>query len=55
MKSSFPRLHIQSPTPSGNHEHPDGPMLGFVIPEHEVANADSDAGPSLCHARASPD
>ena len=55
---------VPSPTPSaphpllrssGTHDHPDGPMLGFVVPEHEVADADPDAGTSLDHVRASPD
>ena len=49
---------IPSPTPSaphpllrtsGTHEHPDGPMLGFVVPER------ADASTSLDHARESPD
>jgi hypothetical protein len=53
---------VPSPTPptphpllrsSGTHDHPDGPMLGFVVPEHD--NPDPDAGPSLDHAHASPD
>ena len=39
--------------PSGAHEHPDGPMLGFIVPERGVA--DADASTSLDHARASPD
>ena len=38
---------------SGTHEHPDGPMLGFVVPEREVA--DANASTSLDHARAIPD
>ena len=55
---------VPSPTPSvphpllrssGTHDHPDGPMLGFVIREREVPGADPDAGPSLDHVRASPD
>ena len=55
-------LVVPSPTPSaphpllrtlGTHDHPDGPMLGFAIPEH--GNVDPDAGTSLHHARASPD
>ena len=49
---------VPSPTPSaphpllrssGTHEHPDGPMLGFVVPER------ADAGTSLDHTRESPD
>ena len=49
---------MPSPTPSaphpllrssGMHEHPDGPMLGFVVPER------ADAGTSLDHTRESPD
>jgi hypothetical protein len=53
---------VPSPTPhtphpllrsSGTHDHPDGPMLGFVVPEH--ADADPVAGTSLDHADASPD
>ena len=49
---------VPSPTPSaphpllrssGTHEHPDGPMLGFVVPER------ADANTSLDHARESPD
>ena len=39
--------------PSGAHEHPDGPMLGFIVPERGVA--DADASTSLDHARVSPD
>ena len=55
---------VPSPTPSvphpllrssGTHDHPDGPMLGFVIREREASDADPDAGPSLDHVRASPD
>ena len=57
---------VPSPTPSvlhpllrssGTHDHPDGPMLGFVVREREreVPDADPDAGPILDHARASPD
>ena len=51
---------VPSPTPSsshpllrssGMHDHPDGPMLGFVVPEHD----DPDASTSLGHAHASPD
>ena len=38
---------------SGTHEHPDGPILGFVVPEREVA--DADASTSLDHTRANPD
>ena len=38
---------------SGTHEHPDGPMLGFVVPEREVA--DADASTNLDHTRANPD
>ena len=38
---------------SCRHEHPDGPMLGFVVPEREVA--DANASTSLDQARASPD
>ena len=30
-------------------------MLGFVVRKREVVDADSDAGPSLGHAHASPD
>jgi hypothetical protein len=53
---------VPSPTPhtphpllrsSGTHDHPDGPMLGFVVPEH--ADADPVAGTSLDHADATPD
>jgi hypothetical protein len=50
-----------SPTPhpllrsSGTHDHPDGPMLSFAIPEHGAAHADPDAVPSLDHAHSSPD
>lgn len=53
---------VPSPTPSaphpllrtsGTHEHPDGPILGFVVPEREVA--DADASTSLDHTRANPD
>ena len=39
----------------GTHHQPDGPMLDFVIAEHEIADADPDLGTSLGHARASPD
>ena len=39
--------------PFSTHDHPDEPMLGFVVPEREVSNAD--ACTSLDHARASPD
>ena len=39
--------------PSSTHDHPDEPMLGFVVPEREVS--DADACTSLDHARASPD
>ena len=38
---------------SGTHGHPDGPMLGFVVREREVA--DADASTSLDYARTSPD
>ena len=38
---------------SGRHEHPDGPMAGFVVPEREVADANTST--SLDQARASPD
>ena len=38
---------------SCRHEHPDGPMLGFVVPEREVADANTST--SLDQARASPD
>ena len=53
---------VPSPTPSiphpllrssGTHEHPDGPMLGFVVREREVADADTST--RLDHASASPD
>ena len=37
------------------HDHPDGAILGFVKPEHEVVDTDSDAGTSMDHAHASPD
>jgi hypothetical protein len=33
------------------HDHPDGPMLGFMIPEHDGADADA----ALSHAFTSPD
>ncbi|KAN0136406.1 hypothetical protein V8E53_005774, partial [Lactarius tabidus] len=55
---------MPSPTPStphpllrssGAHDHPDGPMLGFVAPEHNNADPDPIAGTSLDHAHASPD
>jgi hypothetical protein len=55
---------VPSPTPptphpllrsSGTHDHPDGPMLGFVAPEHNNADPDPIAGTSLDHAHASPD
>ena len=46
---------IPSPTPSvshpllrssGTHDYPDGPMLGFIVCEREVADADADVGTS---------
>jgi hypothetical protein len=55
---------VPTPTPptphpllrsSGTHDHPDGPMLGFVIPEHDATHADPVVGTSLDHAHASPD
>ena len=50
---------VPSPTPSAphpllhfssTHEHPDGPMLGFAVPEPEIVDTN---GSSLDHARAS--
>ena len=49
---SVPRPLIRS---SGTCKHPDGPILGFFVPDHEVADPDPNAGPSLGHACASPD
>ncbi|KAN0136382.1 hypothetical protein V8E53_005750, partial [Lactarius tabidus] len=55
---------VPSPTPptprpllrsSGTHDHPDGPMLGFIAPEHNNADPDPITGTSLNHAHASPD
>ena len=50
------KVVVPSPTPSvpnpllrssGTHDHPDGPMLGFVVREGEVTDADPDAGPRV--------
>ena len=46
---------VPSPTPSvphpllrfsGTHDHPDGPILCFILREREVADADADVGTS---------
>ena len=47
---SIPRPLLRS---SSTHDPPDGPMLGFVVREREVA--DADASMSMDHARTSPD
>ena len=53
VPSPTPSAPYPPPRSSGTHEHPDGPMLRFVVPKREVA--DANASTSLDHARASPD
>ncbi len=50
LHPSHPLLRI-----AGTHDHPDGPMLGFVIPEHDSAGIDAGAGMDLGRAHTSPE
>ncbi|KAH9032559.1 hypothetical protein EDB85DRAFT_1890617 [Lactarius pseudohatsudake] len=44
-----PLLHTM-----GTHNHPDGPMLGFVIPEHDGVDCGPRPRMDVCHALKSP-
>lgn len=58
-RSSCPRLHLQFPTSlmrsSGALDYSARLMLGFVVPEHEVAEAEPNANMNLGRTHASPD